>query len=272
MPEWNYREKNGIRIVTVPEWSQAGAEVAFTTRWGGVSSGNYAALNLGLHVGDQRDRVLENRSRLLQIFDADLRDAVCCEQVHGCRVAKVTVRDQGRGAFDLDSAIPDCDAMITDQVGLWLLSFYADCIPVCFYDPVHRSIGVAHCGWKGTMDRIADKTLRRMQVEYGTSADQVQVFIGPGIGPCCFVIQPDLQSQVEAEFHGWHDIMTVDADGKITWNLPETNRRMLIAGGVRSGNIAMCEVCTACHPKVFYSYRREQGNTGRMGALLGLKY
>ncbi|NMC27558.1 MAG: polyphenol oxidase family protein, partial [Syntrophomonadaceae bacterium] len=186
--------------------------------------------------------------------------------------AKVTVRDKGRGAFELDSAIPDCDALITDQAGLWLLSFYADCVPVCFFDPVRRAIGVAHCGWKGTMDRIAHKTLSHMQVEYGTSPDQVRVFIGPGIGPCCFVIQADLKNKVEAEFRGWHDIMTFDAEGKITWNLPETNRRMLIAGGVRIDNIIMCEVCTACNPQIFYSYRKEQGRTGRMGALLGLKY
>ncbi|NMC27935.1 MAG: laccase domain-containing protein, partial [Syntrophomonadaceae bacterium] len=72
MSEWDYREKNGIRIITVPDWSQAGAEVAFSTRWGGVSSGEYAELNLGLHVGDQNDRVLENRKRLFQVFEADL--------------------------------------------------------------------------------------------------------------------------------------------------------------------------------------------------------
>ncbi len=272
MPEWNYREINGIRILTVPHWCQAGGEVAFSTRWGGVSSGEYTTLNLGLHVGDQADRVLENRRRFLQVFHADLSEAVCCEQVHGCRVEKVTLKDKGRGACQLDSAIPDCDALITDQVGLWLLSFYADCVPVYFFDSVQRAIGVAHSGWKGTMDRIAAKTLRCMQVEYGTSADQVQVFIGPGIGPCCFVIQPELKKKVETEFSSWHDIMTVDAEGKVTWNLPETNRRMLITEGVRPDNITMCEVCTACNPQIFFSYRREQGDTGRMGALLGLKY
>jgi len=272
MPEWIYAVKNRMQIVTLPKWSQVGAEVAFSTRWGGVSSGAYETLNLGLHVGDQNEAVVENRTRLLKAFDADLSDAVCCEQVHGCQVAKVTPRDRGRGANELDSAVPGCDALITDHAGLWLLSFYADCVPVYFFDPVHRAIGVAHCGWKGTMDRIAAKTLRCMQAEYSTSAEQLQVFIGPGIGPCCFVIQPDLKNKVEAEFTGWHDIMTVDAEGTITWNLPETNRRMLMAEGVRAVNITVCEVCTACNPQLFYSYRREQGRTGRMAALLGLKY
>lgn len=272
MPDCSLIARGELQLITHPEWACDGVDMAFSTRMGGVSRGVYASLNLGLHVGDDPALVLENRARIMAVFGRSLGEAVCCEQVHGYKVARVGSADRGRGALDLESAIPGCDALVTDEPGVYLMSFYADCFPVYFYDPQHRAIGLAHCGWKGTMGRIAAHTLNAMQEAYGTVTAQVEVFIGPGIGPSCFIIQPDLKDKVEVELSELHDIITEAENGTITWDLPETNRQILLQAGVRAEHIKVCSICTACNTDRFYSYRREVGLTGRMAALLGLKY
>ncbi len=265
-------ERSQIPFISLDKWLQSGVDIAFSTRSGGVSQGRYTSLNLGLHVNDEDERVLENRKRYLALFNADLDKAVCGQQVHGNQVIKVGKTDRGRGAYRLAEAIPDCDAMITNSPEVYLLSLYADCLPVFFYDPAQRAIGTAHCGWKGTMAKIAVNTLQAMQREFASSAELVQVFIGPGIGPCCFEIKPDLVAKVHEEFADLHDIITDRGNGAFTWDLAETNTQILIKAGVNPEHIRVCRLCTACHPELFYSYRKENGQTGRMGALIGLRY
>jgi YfiH family protein len=272
MERWNFFTRNNIQFISLQDWLDEGVNAAFSTRYGGVSGGVYDSLNMGLHVVDDNELVLENRRRFLAAFDTQLDNAVCCQQVHGNLVTRVDRNDQGRGAYQLGSAIPSSDAMITNVAGVHLLSFYADCVPVYLYDPVNRAIGIAHCGWKGTMGRIAVHALAALQREYGTRTSEVQIFIGPGIGPCCFQIQPDLAAKVNAEFPSLHDIITYNDKEFFSWNLQETNRQLLIAAGVKEAHISTCELCTACHTEIFYSYRRENGKTGRMGALIGLEH
>jgi YfiH family protein len=272
MQAWIWSDKDGIKFIGKPDWLQAGVDLGFSTRGGGVSPSIYDSLNLGLHVGDREELVRENRRRLLAVFDAKLEDAVCCQQVHGSRVSRVDKSDRGRGAYTLDTAITGCDALLTNQPGTYLLSLYADCVPVYFYDPLNRAIAIAHCGWKGTMAGIVCETLEAMHQEYQTVAEQTEIFIGPGIGACCFHIQNDLAQQVRAELGHLKDVLAGDAEGLVTWDLQETNRQLLVAGGVCNDNIKVCKICTSCHPEWFYSHRREQGDTGRMGAVLGLKY
>lgn len=272
MERWNYFTRNNIQFLSLQAWLNEGVNAAFSTRHGGVSDGVYNSLNMGLHVDDHNELVLENRRRFLNVFNAQLDNVVCCQQVHGNVVIRVDRSDRGRGANQLAAAIPNADAMITNNPEVYLLSFYADCVPVYFYDPVNRAIGIAHCGWKSTMGRIGLHTLAALQKEYGTSAADVQVFIGPGIGPCCFQIQPDLAAKVNAEFPSLHDIITYSDNQSCNWDLQATNRQLLLEAGVQASNIGTCELCTACHTDIFYSYRREKGKTGRMGALIGLEY
>ena len=269
---WDYFARNNIRFIALEEWLEDGVDIGFSTRQGGVSQGVYDSLNLGLHVDDQNELVLENRRRYLAAFNTDLNNVVCCQQVHGNRVSWVERADKTRGAFRLNEALPECDAMITNVPEVCLLSFYADCVPVFFYDPANRAIGIAHCGWKGTMGRIATNTLAAMQREYQSSPETVRVFIGPGIGPCCFQIKSELAAKVKAEFSNLHDIITRDDKDFFSWDLQETNAQILTDAGVQPTHITICKLCTSCHTKSFYSYRKENGETGRMGALIGLKY
>jgi YfiH family protein len=271
MERWNWISRNGLEFVSQPAWLKEGINMAVSARTGGVSKGVYQSLNLGLHVGDQADLVLENRSRFLSIFNVGLSDMVACQQVHGKEVVRIRGIDRGKGARDLTSTILNCDAMITNEPGVYLMSFYADCIPIFFYDRLNRAVGMAHSGWKGTMMKIVLNTLEAMAKEFKTSSQNLQIFIGPGIGACCFEIQPDLLQKVKAEFASFHDIIN-DNNEIITWNLQETNRQLLVGAGVNPLNISVCSLCTACNTDKFYSYRREQGNTGRIGALIGMEY
>jgi len=272
MEHWNWVNRSGLQFVSLQEWLREGINVAFSTRTGGVSNGVYESLNMGLHVGDQAGLVLENRRRYLSIFNANLDDMVACQQVHGNEVRRVERIDRGKGARALSEVIMNCDAMITNEPGIYLMTYYADCIPVYFYDPINRAIGMAHSGWKGTMKKIVINTLEAMQKEFNTSVKELQIFIGPGIRSCCFEIQPDLLAKVKAEFSSFHDIINSSKNGFITWDLQETNLQLLVQAGVNPINISTCKLCTACDVDRFYSYRRENGDTGRMGALIGMAY
>jgi len=270
MNNWKWENKAEIQFITMPDWRELGVDIAFSTRHGGTSDIPFNSLNLGLHVGDKRENVLENRQRYLQTFNGDLNNIVCCEQVHGNRVAVVDKRYSGRGAFEYSTALKGFDAMVCNTPGLFLASFYADCLPIYFFDPVKMVIAIAHSGWKGTMGRIASKTTKKMGMEFGSLPENIRVFIGPGIGKCCFEIQPELVAKVTNEFAHIDDIIKKDENG-YAWNLQTTNRQILMQCGIKPENITICDICTSCNTGIFYSYRRENGNTGRMGALIVLR-
>jgi YfiH family protein len=271
MPDFAWINIDGIRYITLPHWAEQGVNVAFSTRLGGVSQSPYNTLNFGLHVGDRRHDVIENRRRFLKLFSLTPEDMVCCEQVHGNSVAIVGEEEKGRGAVDYYTALPGYDAMVCRTPGILLSTFYADCVPIYLFDPGERVVAIAHSGWKGTMGQIAVQSLRVMEREFGCSPENTEVFIGPGIGGCCFQIGQDLVKQVKEEFPGLDGILRCEL-GEYTWDLPLTNRLMLQDNGVRPKNIIDCGLCTSCNPKVFFSYRREKGKTGRMAAVIGLNY
>lgn len=272
MQNWEQRTTNGISYITKPSWLNRGVDFAFSFRAGGVSDTPFKSLNLGLHVGDTPEAVLANRRSLLNVFNQDLDSMVCCEQVHGNRVVVVDNSHRGCGAEKYETAIVGYDGMVTNQPGLYLTTFYADCIPVCFYDPVQYAIGMSHSGWKGTMGRIVINTIEMMHNQFGSMPEDIEVFIGPGIKHCCFEIQYDLARKVKAEFNEFNDIIYKGENDKYHWNLHSTIKQLLIKRGIKSYNITACDICSACNTDRFFSYRSEHGKTGRMGALLGLRY
>lgn len=271
MNKWKWANKNNIDYIYLPEWLEEGVDAAFSGRWGGVSNDIFKSLNMGLHVSDEKDRVLENRRRYLDIFSISLENTVSCQQVHGNRIVRVGKADRGKGIYDYSESIPDCDGMITNEKDVYLLCFYADCLPLYFYDPENRVIGLAHSGWKGTMGRIAEKTLQAMQSEFNTSIAKTCVFIGPGVGKCCFEIKADLIDRVKKEFKNFSNIIYNNEKDIFTWDLNNTNKQILVNYGVNPANIISCGLCTACNVDLFYSYRQENGKTGRMAAVIGLR-
>lgn len=270
MDKWIWKKFRNIDYITVPAWEGQGVNIGFSGRYHGQSQGPYASLNMGLHVGDNYEDVMANRRNFMHAFNLELDNMVCCEQVHSSRVVKINEKDAGKGALSLNTALPGLDGMVTGTPGLMLVSFYADCIPVFFYDPSQRVVAVAHSGWKGTMDGIAVNTINVMKGSYACKPGDIQVFIGPGIGPCCFQIQEDLYQKV-CKLLPDFDVMNLK-NGQIYWDLRLTIRKMLTNSGIKPDNVIECNLCSSCRTDLFFSYRKENGITGRMAAAIGLKY
>ena len=270
MTTWTWNQTDEITYLYLPDWLEQGAFAAFTTRTGGSSNGAYDSLNLALHVGDDPLKVVDNRVKTLNSFGGSLDMLVCSQQVHSSRAAAVDSSYRGRGAFEYEDGLPDTDALATDTPGLYLASFYADCIPVYMFDPDHRCVALIHSGWKGTMNHIAAKTFTLMKEQYGSSIRRISVFIGPGIDRCCFEVHSDLAAQASNEFAGFTGIID-QRGGQLYWDLKGTIQRELLLLGAPAENVQVCPLCTCCRGDLFYSYRRDNGNTGRMGAFLTLR-
>ncbi len=264
-----WQVQNNISFLTIPSWEKQGARVVFSSRQGGCSQGTFTSFNAALHVGDAPISVLANRYQLMRLMGSDLSNLVCCQQVHGCEVAVVDSSCAGLGAICYEDALPNTDGMVTDTPGLVLATFYADCIPVYFFDPVRQVVALSHSGWKGTLGSITAKTLEVMYEQYNCHPADVMVYIGPGIDKCCFEIKADLADKVCSAFPHDHDIIIMNQN-RIMWDLKETIRRCAVNYGVQERKIIVSPWCTSCHTDYFYSYRKEQGRTGRMAALIAL--
>ena len=244
---------------------------AVSTRFGGHSRQPYAAMNLAMHVGDVQETVWQNR----QIFCHPLgleADRICTpQQVHGDRIFQVTEAEAGRGSQSYEDALPDTDALITDVPELPLMLCFADCTPVLLLDPVHRAAGLAHGGWKGTVQRIAQKTVLAMRQAFGTRPEECLAAIGPAVGPCCYEIGEEVAGQFRQAFPGAEALLLKPFQDRIHLNLWEANRLQLTEIGVKKEHIDMASVCTACNSNLFFSYRADQGRTGRIAAVISLK-
>lgn len=261
-----------LQYLKIPAFAATGlVSHGFSTRLGGVSTGIYASLNLGLSKDDRRENVLENRRRFLQALGLDLADLVAAQQVHGTRVAVVTARDRGRGGRDSATEIPSTDALITAERGIALSAYFADCVPLFFLDPQGPAISLAHAGWKGTVAAIGQKTLARMGEEFGTEPSRCLVAIGPSIGPCCYEVDGPVLEALAAAFPYWRELVTLKGGGKGQLDLWETNRRQLMEMGVKEENIYISRLCTACNERLFFSYRAHNKRTGSLAAVMSLK-
>jgi len=263
--------KGTLKIYTIPKFTATGLVThGFTTRHGGVSTGNYRSLNLGLHVGDDQGAVLTNRRLVCQSLGMDFSKLVAGCQVHGHRVAVVTEEHVGRGNDSLDHALPDVDALVTNLPGVPLSSYYADCVPLFFLDPVKGVVALAHAGWKGTVGRIGAKTVQRMQSHFGCAPKDILVAIGPSIGPCCYVVDQPVIEKL-SDFNQWQSLVSSQQPGQWLLDLWATNKQGLLEAGIREKNITVAGVCTACNDDLLFSHRASGGKTGRMASLIMLK-
>ena len=247
------------------------ATCAVSTRLGGVSAAPYASLNLALHVGDDAAAVRENRNRFCAALGLDARAIVTPEQVHGDVIYQAKREDAGRGSMSYDDAIKGTDALMTNESGLPLMLCYADCTPIVMLDPVHHAAAVAHGGWKGTVSLIAAKTIAAMGEAYGTRPEDVLVGIGPAIGPCCYEVGNDVAARFDDVFADDAKKIVSVVNGKKHVNLWAANKAQLVKAGVLPEHIDAADVCTSCNHELFYSYRAENGKTGRIASIIALK-
>ncbi|MCG8403254.1 MAG: peptidoglycan editing factor PgeF [Firmicutes bacterium] len=257
--------------LTAPPLAESGAAAHFfTTRHGGVSAAPFDALNLDFKVGDDPGSVAANRKRACALIGAGFDRLVAGNQVHGNRVVTVDDSHAGRGARSETDALPDVDAMVTAVPGLVLSSYYADCVPLFCLDPVRRVAALAHAGWKGSVLRIGERTVRHMADKHGCRPGDVLVAIGPSVGPCCYEVDGPVMSRVEKCLPGVSGLAAYVKPGHWRLDLPGLNRRVLLEAGVREENITMSGYCTACRGDLFFSHRAQKGRTGRMASFIML--
>ena len=248
---------------------------AVSTRLGGVSKPPFDSLNLALHVGDDRAAVLANRKKFVQSLGFKISDIVTPNQVHGEKIFRVDENFRGCGCENYADSIPETDALITDTPDLPLMLCFADCVPIFFVDEDNRAIGLAHGGRKGTLKKIAAKTLLKMQNEFGTRAENCLIGIAPSIGSCCYEIGGAVVDKCKAAFPKNFDELLIERDGKIFLDLWRANVLQLLEVGALEENIDVAGECTCCESSWYFSYRAAQkksfDRTGRIAALIALK-
>lgn len=161
------RQKDGLIYLTFPAFEALpGIRHLFTTREGGISEGCFSSLNLSFTRGDREEAVAENFKRVAEVFNVSPTEIVCSDQTHTTNIRRVTSADKGKGVVK-NRDYSDVDGLVTDETGILLATFYADCVPLYFADPIRRVIGLAHSGWRGTVHRIGEKMVQKMEAEYG---------------------------------------------------------------------------------------------------------
>jgi YfiH family protein len=298
---WILRRMRGLEILKAPQFAQVDwLAHGFSTRLGGASElkanrdGGEATekiLNLGFTDWDTRESVLKNRQDFFAALKASKMPVIALRQIHSDIVQVVNSSNSEPSGDALKG-----DALITSEPGILLVVQTADCVPILLADKKRRAVAAIHAGWRGTLQRIAEKALGRMQMEFGTSPQDVIAALGPGIGQCCFEVGPEVAAEFAAKFPeasewfkgpfdslargdndpNWLPWLTMRPPGH---QLPEprahldliaANRAILINAGILPGNISSSGFCTACRTDLFFSYRRER-ITGRMMAAIGIR-
>ena len=241
----------------------------FSTRLGGVSEGIYQSMNLSFTRGDDPVAVRRNFDRFLEAIGGKAENTVISAQTHTTSVYAVTDADRGRGVT-FDRGYPDVDGLMTDRPGIVLCTQYADCVPLFFVDLRRRVVATSHAGWRGTVDGMAQETVRRMGEVYGSDPADILMGIGPSIGLCCFEVDAPVYERFVALPFVDDDVIRNDGNGKYHIALWEVNRRFALQAGVRPEHITVTDLCTKCHPDVFWSHRVTGGERGSLAAFIGL--
>ncbi|SFG23027.1 conserved hypothetical protein [Halobacillus alkaliphilus] len=239
-----------------------------TTRYGGHSERPFNTLNMGLHVQDESDTVLRNRKELAQETGFPLENWIIGEQIHDIRVKVAGNGEKGKGVFSHQSAVAGVDGLITNQPDLLLGAFYADCVPLFFYAPVSGWIGVAHAGWKGTVRNMVSQMVGHL-TEQGCSIEEIELVIGPCISEEHYEVDQRVYDQIPVEFQGESAVPV--SSGKYKLDLKKLNESMAFQSGLHKENVRVSRLCTYEEENLFYSHRRDQGQTGRMLGFIGLK-
>lgn len=242
----------------------------FTTRHGGVSEGHYASMNMGLNRGEDKGLVLKNYEILGDAMGFSKESYVTSQQTHTTNVRRIMAEDKGKGVLR-ERGYSDVDGLITNEPNIPLVIFGADCVPVFLLDTKGKAIGMAHCGWMGTGNRMAEHTLQAMIYAFGTDPKDVVAAIGPSIGKCCFQVDAPVVKLFRQNIAFADEIIFDDPKelGKYRIDLWETNRRLLSEMGVE--NIEIAGLCTMCDTDRFYSHRKMREDRGVMAGVMELQ-
>ena len=253
----------GVQFSTAPN---IGAKHAFTTRYGGVSSGAYSSFNLRENCPDAQENVRQNYAIFCRVFELDSNSLVFSHQVHLDNI-KVCSKDDAHTLF---TPVPyDADGLITNKPGVPLLVFSADCATILLHDPVENAIGAVHAGWRGTVQGIICRAVEKMAAEYGCKPENINAAIGPCISKCCYEVGTEVYAAAR-------NIIGADADlymdklggGKFMADIKGINAHLLRSAGVK--NIAVSNECTMCLYDKYWSHRYTNGVRGTQCAFITL--
>jgi polyphenol oxidase len=263
-------ENGGVGAVIFPRLADPKVlKHAVSTRLGGVSGKAFHSLNVSFKVGEEAVLVSENRELLSNSIGMDLNRAVWVDQVHSDKVLQLESSNRSSEGGSLGEA----DGLITNETNIPIMILVADCLPVLFYDSVHKAIGLAHAGWRGTVNHVAAKTLLAMGEAYGSQPGDVRAVLGPCIGSCCYEVGEDVKVEFENVFPWAGEVLAQSSPRHWKLDLAEANARQLLEVGMKPENLIASKLCTIENIDLFYSHRAEASvlqPTGRVGAFMML--
>lgn len=269
-PVMQLEEKGSLVYLTFPAFTETGlVRHLFSTRLGGVSEGCFSSMNLSFTRGDKREAVEENYRRIAAALGCRTEDFVCSDQTHTVNIRKVTESDRGKGVTRAKD-YKDIDGLVTDRPGIVLATFFADCVPLYFLDPVKKVIGLAHSGWRGTVEGMGGRMLSVMQKEYGCDRKDILAAVGPSICRDCYEVSEDVAERFREAF-GEAVLYPGKEPGKYQLDLWKANELVLERAGLMPKQITVTDICTCCNPGLLFSHRASQGKRGNLGAFLMLK-
>ena len=243
---------------------------AVSTRLGGVSKDYLASMNLGFNRGDLDENVIRNHEIFANAIGVNPKNIVTGNQTHTTNVKVVTKDDCGKGIYR-DRNYTDIDGLITNEKGIVLATYYADCVPLLIVDTKNKAIGLSHSGWRGTVGKIGKVTIEKMGELYGTKPEDIVACIGPSICQKCYEISEEVAVQFKEAFPAnIKEILIDKGNGKYQLDLWECNRINFKEAGVLPENIKVTDICTCHNTDVLFSHRGHNGKRGNLGAFLSI--
>ena len=270
-----YEKCGQLPVLKFPDLEACGkVRHFFTTRAGGVSEGQFSTLNFSISLGDSPENVLENYRRVSAALGCRPEEIVGTVQTHTTNIRRVELSDAGKG-ITRRTDYGDVDGLVTDQKGLVLAAYAADCVPLFFVDPVKEAVGLAHSGWRGTAGNMAGRMVERMHMEFGSDPADLLVGIGPSICRECYEVDEDTAGHfadlTEDSFEPGRKVLVPGKKpGKYQLDLWGANYIRLIRAGVLPEKIEVTDICTAHNSEQLFSHRASSGKRGNLGAFLGL--
>lgn len=247
-----------------------GLRMLVSTRLGGVSKDYLASMNLGFNRGDLDENVIRNHEIFANVIGVNPKNIVTGNQTHTTNVKVVTKDDCGKGIYR-DRNYTDIDGLITNEKGIVLATYYADCVPLLIVDTKNKAIGLSHSGWRGTVGKIGKVTIEKMGELYGTKPEDIVACIGPSICRKCYEISEEVAVQFKEAFpDNIKEILIDKGNGKYQLDLWECNRINFKEAGVLPENIKVTDICTCHNTDVLFSHRGHNGKRGNLGAFLSI--
>ena len=258
---------DGVPFLSYPMLEETGiVHHGFSTKLGGVSKGCWATMNISTTRGDDPEDVEENQRRIARAIGVKPEDMTFTNQTHTTNVAVVRAEDKGRRFMETDG-------MITNVPGICLVTFYADCVPLLFLDPVKKVVASSHSGWRGTVNRMGQVTVEKMQKEFGCDPKNILACVGPSICQECYEVSEDVIDMFRANFREseYDRLFYAKENGKFQLDLWKANELVLTDAGIRPEHLAVTNVCTCCNPELLFSHRASKGKRGNLAAFIALK-